>query len=87
MSPHNNLSIKKGRFDVILYTPLPLDSVLSEESRIDQQYVNVPFENGIIEAEIISSISARIVRVRSNNVNDYLNPMLQPGTELKLKWH
>ncbi len=72
---------------MILYTPLPLDSILSEESGIAENYVSVPFENGTIEAELISSVSARIVRIRSNNVNDYLNPMLQPGTEIKLKWH
>ncbi|MGI6328684.1 MAG: YlzJ-like family protein [Dethiobacteria bacterium] len=56
----------------------------SEEHR--PVYFQIPFNRGFIEVEITSNNSAKIVRLNSSDLNDYLHPALQPGKEIRLKW-
>ncbi len=72
---------------MVLYTPIPLEEVLAENN--GQQAgdtLHIPYKGGTIEVEIISAATAKIVRLHSNSLNDYLQPHLQPGAEIKLKW-
>ena len=71
---------------MILYTPLPLEKVLEDAEKRRGSTLQIPFSRGFLEVELISSTTAKIVRLISNNVQDYLNPSLQPGKEIKLKW-
>ena len=72
---------------MVLYTPIPLEEVLAENN--EQQAGNtlrIPYKSGTIEVEITSAATAKIVRLHSNSINDYLQPHLQPGSEIELKW-
>lgn len=68
---------------MVLYTPISLEEVLKENEK-KGEYIQIPFNNGIIEVELTSGSTAKIARIRSNNLNDYLDPKLQPGAELQL---
>lgn len=70
---------------MILYTAMPLEEIFKESDK-KVEYVQIPFSRGIIEVEIISASRAKIVRLISRDLNDYLQPQLQPGNEIRLKW-
>jgi len=70
---------------LILYTPLPLEIVM-KDADYKPSYLQIPFSRGFIEVELISPVSAKVVRILSNDLNDYLQPHLQPGSEIKLRW-
>jgi hypothetical protein len=72
---------------LILYTPIPLEDVLAEKE--EHNYGNIlqiPYNGGIIEVEMTSAVTAKIIRLHSHSINDYLQPHFQPGSEIKLKW-
>ena len=71
---------------MVLYTPVPLEEVLADKVEQSGDLLSVPYHGGIIEVEMTSAVTAKIVRLHSNTVNDYLQPHLQPGKEIKLKW-
>lgn len=72
---------------MVLYTPIPLEEVLRDGKEVQKaDYIQIPFSRGIIEVQLISASTAKVVRLLSNDVNDYLHPKLQPGTEIQLKW-
>lgn len=71
---------------MILYTPLPPEIVMKGSEEHKPAYFQIPYSRGFIEVEIISPDRAKIVRLNSRDLNDYLHPDLQPGTEIKLKW-
>lgn len=73
---------------MVLYTTMPLEEVLKgSEAEIKKgEYLQLPFSRGIIEVQLISASTAKIVRLLSNDPSDYLHPGFQPGTELQLKW-
>jgi hypothetical protein len=70
---------------VILYTTIPLEEIFKEDEK-KAEYIQIPYSRGIIEVELISASTAKIVRLISRDLNDYLQPQFQPGTEIKLKW-
>ncbi|MEW5921072.1 MAG: YlzJ-like family protein [Bacillota bacterium] len=72
---------------MVLYTPIPLEDVLEEREARTGDLLQVPYERGIIEVQMTSALTARIVRLRTYAINDYLHPCLQPGMEIQLKWH
>ncbi len=71
---------------MVLYTPLPLEIILKGSEEKKGHYLQIPYQGGTLEVELISASRARIVRLYSNNINDYLHPGLQPGTEIQLQW-
>ena len=72
---------------MVLYTPVPLEEILRDPTEKKQAcYMQIPFVRGTIEVELTSASTAKIVRLLSSDVNDYLHPALQPGVEIKLKW-
>ncbi|NMB35407.1 MAG: hypothetical protein GX989_03850 [Firmicutes bacterium] len=70
---------------MILYTTVPLEEIFKESTK-KTEYIQIPYSRGIIEVELISASRAKIVRLISRDLNDYLLPQLQPGTEIGLKW-
>ena len=76
---------------MVLYTPIPLEEVL-EEKEFAQKIIkegdllHIPYERGIIELQMTSALTAKIVRLHTHVIEDYLHPAFQPGIELKLKW-
>jgi hypothetical protein len=70
---------------MILYTTVPLEEVFKEGDN-KAEYIQIPFSRGVIEVELISASRAKIVRLYSSDLDDYLQPKLQPGTEIELKW-
>ncbi|NLJ55647.1 MAG: hypothetical protein GX334_01210 [Firmicutes bacterium] len=70
---------------MIIYTTIPLEEIF-KESEDKKDYFQIPYSKGIIEVELISASKAKIVRLISHDLNDYLQPHFQPGTEIKLKW-
>ncbi|MGI5823134.1 MAG: YlzJ-like family protein [Dethiobacteria bacterium] len=70
---------------MIIYTTIPLEEIF-KESADKTEYLQLPYSKGIIEVELISASKAKIVRLISHDLNDYLQPRLQPGTEIRLKW-
>lgn len=71
---------------MILYTLLPLEKVLEGAEKHQPSYLQIPFSRGFLEVELISSSTAKIVRLISHNLDDYLKPCFQPGKEIRLKW-
>jgi hypothetical protein len=72
---------------MILYTPIPPEIVMKGSEEYKPSYIQIPFSGGFIEVDLISPTRARIVRLISKDLNDYLQPGLQPGREIKLKWY
>lgn len=70
---------------MIIYTTVPLEEIF-KESTDKAEYLQIPYSKGIIEVELISASKAKIVRLISRDLNDYLQPRFQPGTEIELKW-
>ncbi|NLX91257.1 MAG: hypothetical protein GXZ07_06655 [Firmicutes bacterium] len=72
---------------MVLYTPIPLQEIFQEQSEEKKKSnVQLPFARGTIEVELTSDSTAKIVRLVSSDINDYLHPELQPGKEIKLTW-
>ena len=71
---------------MILYTTMPLEEVLDETEENRGEYLEIPYNNGIIEIELTSASTAKVARLRSSNINDYLDPRLQPGAEIRIQW-
>lgn len=70
---------------MFFYTTLPLEEIF-QEKEIREKYIQIPFSRGLVEVELISASKAKIVRLISRDPNDYLQPGLQPGAEIGLKW-
>ena len=67
---------------MILYTPVPVELLFSGSSR---EFKEVVFGEAKIITEVDAEGTCRIVRLISCNPDDYLNPDLQPGCEIKYK--
>ena len=76
---------KESENKVTLYTAMPFEEIF-KKSEEKAEYIQIPFSRGIIEVELISASRAKIVRLISRDLNDYLQPQLQPGVEIGLKW-
>ncbi|NLC11312.1 MAG: hypothetical protein GX767_03540 [Firmicutes bacterium] len=73
---------------MVLYTPIPLEEIFydSSEEKKTAAYIQLPYSRGTIEVELLSVSTAKIVRLISSDLSDYLHPQLQPGNTIKLKW-
>lgn len=72
---------------MVLYTTIPLQEIFREQTEEKKKSsVQLPFARGTIEVEFTSASTAKIVRLISSDINDYLHPALQPGKEIKLTW-
>lgn len=72
---------------MVLYTPIPLEEIFQQQAgEKKKSCMQLPFARGTVEVELTSASTAKIVRLTSSDINDYLHPGLQPGTEIKLKW-
>lgn len=76
---------------MVLYTPIPLEEVLAEKEftqkkPMEGDLLQISYERGIIELQMTSAITAKVVRLHTYVLEDYLHPSFQPGVEIKLKW-
>lgn len=71
---------------MVLYTPVPLEDVLEDREAEKAILLQVPYERGMIEVQMTSALTGKILRLHTSKIDDYLNPNLQPGMEIQLKW-
>jgi hypothetical protein len=68
-----------------------LEEVLAEKEFAQKKpkegdLIQIPYERGIIELQMTSALTAKIVRLHTYVLDDYLHPSFQPGMEIKLKY-
>ena len=64
---------------MIIYTPLPIETVLNETDHKVPEYVELEYQGKMVIVEPIDNYQAKIVRLLSSNPNDYLHPNYMPG--------
>ncbi|WP_083248315.1 YlzJ-like family protein [Desulfuribacillus stibiiarsenatis] len=64
---------------MIIYTPLPIESVLQSSEEVQPTYIEIEYEGRLVQLETIDNYQAKIVRLVSSNPNDYLNNTYMPG--------
>ncbi|NLZ38368.1 MAG: hypothetical protein GX893_02010 [Firmicutes bacterium] len=69
----------------MLWTIMPLNTVLAGLDSFKPQYKEVRWQNNILLVEPLEMNKAKIIRIISTNPFDYLNPHLQPGEIINLK--
>ena len=70
---------------MILYTPLPLEWVLSGYESFKPEYRELDYRGRKLVVEMISPDQGRIVRLISPCPADYLAAENQPGTSISFK--
>ena len=70
---------------MIIYTPLPLEWVLSGYESFKPEYRELDYQGGKLIVEMISPDQGQIVRLISSRPADYLAAENQPGTRLSFK--
>ncbi|OEH85968.1 hypothetical protein BHU72_03660 [Desulfuribacillus stibiiarsenatis] len=63
----------------MIYTPLPIESVLQSSEEVQPTYIEIEYEGRLVQLETIDNYQAKIVRLVSSNPNDYLNNTYMPG--------
>lgn len=71
---------------MISHNPLPAEVIMKDVEEYKPSYFQIPYSRGFIEVEFSSPTTAKIVRLMSYDLNDYLRPGFQPGDEIKLRW-
>ena len=66
---------------MVIYTPVPLELLVSSTDK--QKFAEMQFGEAKLIIETAEDGSSKIHRVISTNPQDYLNPLLQPGSEVK----
>ncbi|HHX94245.1 MAG TPA: ribonuclease [Clostridia bacterium] len=69
---------------MILYTPVPVDYLLSLSGK-ERNFKEIPYGDATIVAEVMEEGTYQVVRVISSNPDDYMNPELQPGCQITFK--
>ncbi|OEF98668.1 YlzJ-like family protein [Desulfuribacillus alkaliarsenatis] len=64
---------------MIIYTPLPIESVLNQTDIEEPNYTEMDYQGKKVIVESIDSYQAKIVRLISSNPNDFLNANYTPG--------
>lgn len=67
---------------MILYTPLPLELVLSVEEETTSPYQEVELSGVTLVVQSTGTGMGKIVQVRSTNPSVYLRPEFQPGQQI-----
>jgi hypothetical protein len=62
-----------------LYTILPMEVVMSGVEKMESCNVEISVNGVFIEVQPLNPTQAVIVRLRSGNSQDYLNPHYTPG--------
>ncbi|NMA92373.1 MAG: hypothetical protein GX973_04550 [Firmicutes bacterium] len=70
---------------MIIYTPLPLEWVLSGYDSFKPQYRELEYGEGRLIVEMLSPDQGRVVRLISPRPADYLVAENQPGTRIAFK--
>jgi hypothetical protein len=71
---------------LILYTIVPLETVLDGSDNYVPLYSELPLKNGgTLLLEQCGQNSARVVRLISSNPGDYLDPKLAPGSIIEFR--
>lgn len=65
---------------MILYAAIPPELVFEGFDSYSPHYVEIPFSRGHILVEFTSPARGKIVKLVSNDLQDYLNPRLSPGS-------
>lgn len=68
-----------------LYTIMPEDKVFEGYENFVPDYLEVDINGVTMQVEMVGGSQARIVRLLSNNANDYLNPAYTPGRVLEFQ--
>lgn len=68
---------------MVIYTPIPVDQLLSSESH-DRRFTEISYGEARLVAEISGEDVCRIVRIISSNPDHYMQPEMQPGSEITL---
>jgi hypothetical protein len=64
---------------VTLYTIVPLEVVMNGWEEVDFQCIDIQLNGVSLEVQPFNATQATIVRMRSGNPQDYLNPNYSPG--------
>lgn len=67
----------------IIYTPLPIETVLDGIDKQDLKYQELEVGGAKLLVEQFGVDKCRVVRLISTNPADYLKNEFQPGTELR----
>jgi len=68
---------------LILYTIVPLSTVFYQDSSFIPEPEEIFYRGAILQVTPVSPNKYRIERIISTQLNDYLNPQVQPGTIIK----
>ncbi|MEO3945039.1 YlzJ-like family protein [Gorillibacterium sp. CAU 1737] len=66
-----------------LYTVLPLEHVLAGVEEMDYAFEDVVINGISMQVEFLGATRARIVRLYSADLADYLNPRYSPGSIIR----
>ncbi|NLA25909.1 MAG: hypothetical protein GX878_00790 [Firmicutes bacterium] len=69
---------------LIHHAALPPELIFQGCDSYAPEYLTIPFARGSIVVEPLSTTDLRIVRLMSSDLQDYLNPGLQPGRVINL---
>jgi len=64
---------------MIIYTPLPIESVLNNPEEHQPQYMEINYQGKKVIVESVDAYQAKIVQLISSNPNDYLDSSYTPG--------
>lgn len=67
---------------MVIYSPWPAEMLYSDQTR---EFVEVPFGEATLITEVDAQGVCKIVRLVSSDPADYLNPLLQPGMEIRYR--
>ncbi len=68
---------------MVIYTPIPVELLSSSESH-ERRFTEIPYGEARVIAETSAEGTCRIVRIISSNPDHYMQPELQPGSEIML---
>ena len=67
----------------LLYTPLPLEDILSDETSRSKNFTEVQVEGKTLIIEPVNSYEARVTKLISSDPYDFMDPRFQPGSVIK----
>lgn len=68
-----------------LYTIMPDDVVWAGQEEFEPVYLDVEINGISMQVERVNDAQARVVRLYSGNVQDFLNPSYAPGSILEFQ--
>ncbi len=68
-----------------LYTIMPDEVIWAGQESFQPEYMDVEINGISMQVERLNASQARVVRLYSSNVQDYLNPAYAPGSMLEFQ--